>query len=69
MTPTSVVTADQLTAANWMLTKVFQAIVNFLYTLVDVFVNFFTETKVLWALAVIAIIYAIYRKFRSKIHF
>ncbi len=66
MNPTSVVTAEQTTAVNDILTKVFQWVLDFLYTIITILVNFFTQPAVLGALAVVAIIFAAYRKLRSK---
>ena len=66
MNPVSVVTAEQTTAVIDILTKVFQGVLNFLYTMITILVNFFTQPSVLGALAVVAIIYAAYRKLRAK---
>ena len=66
MNPSSVVTAEQTTAVNDILTKVFQGVLDFLYTVITILVNFFTQPAVLGALAVIAIIFMAYRKLRAK---
>jgi len=66
MNPTSVVTADQLTSANAILSQVFQGVIDFLYTIITIFVNFFTQPAVLGALAVIAIVFGAYRMLRRK---
>lgn len=66
MNPVSVVTAEQTTAVYDILTKVFQGVLDFLYTMITILVNFFTQPAVLGALAVVAIIYAAYRKLRAK---
>jgi len=66
MNPTSVVSVDQLASANSILTQVFQGIIDFLYTIVTIFVNFFTQPEVLGALAVITIVYMAYRMLKRK---
>ena len=66
MNPTSVITAEQTTSVNAVLVKVFQWVIDFLYTIINVLIDFFTQPAVLWALAVIAIIVMAYKKLRSK---
>ena len=66
MNPTSVVTAEQTTAVNDILDKVFQAVLDFLYTMITILVNFFTQPEVLGALAVVAIIFLAYNRLRRK---
>ena len=66
MNPTSVVTAEQTTAVNDILAKVFQAVLDFLYTMITILVNFFTQPEVLGALAVVAIIFLAYNRLRRK---
>jgi hypothetical protein len=66
MNPTSVVTTDQLASANAILSQVFQGVIDFLYTIVTIFVDFFTQPAVLGALAVIAIVFGAYRMLKRK---
>lgn len=66
MNPTSVITVDQTTAVNATLTKVFQAVIDFLYSIINVLVDFFTQPGVLGALVVIAIIFGAYKMLRKK---
>lgn len=66
MNPTSVVTVEQTASVNLILNKVFQAIIDFLYTMITILIDFFTQPEVLGALAVIAIIFMAYRKLRTK---
>lgn len=67
MTPESVVTVDQTTAVNGLLNQIFQAIVNLVFTIVDLVVTFFSQPAILWAIAVIAVVMMVYRKFKAKI--
>gem|GEM_PF-3331775 len=57
MNPTDVVTTAQSTTINSFLTKIFQAVIDFLFTIVNILVNFFTQPAVLGALATILVIY------------
>ena len=66
MNPTSVITADQTASVDAVLIKVFQWVIDFLYTIINVLIDFFTQPAVLWALAVIAIIFMAFKKLRSK---
>jgi len=66
MNPSSVVTPDQLTTVTGILTSVFQGVIDFLYSIITVLVDFFTQPNVLGALVVIAIIYGAYRMLRKK---
>lgn len=58
--------AGQLTAANTVLWNVFEAVLNFLYTVISILISFFTQPAVLGAVAVIGIIYGAYRMLKRK---
>lgn len=49
-----------------VLFKVFNWVISFLYAIVNVFVDFFTQGPVLWALVVIAIVYWAWRMLKRK---
>jgi len=66
MNPTDVVTTAQSTTINSFLTKIFQAVIDFLFTIVNILVNFFTQPAVLGALATILVIYWAYRMLKNK---
>ena len=66
VTPESVVSTAQQSVIETFLLKVFNAVIDFLYTIVDVLVTFFTQQTVLWALVVIALIYWAYRMLKRK---
>ena len=66
MTPTNVVTVEQWTAITTVLTDVFNAVISFLYSVVVVLLDFFTQPAVLWALVTIAIIYSAWRMLKRK---
>ena len=67
MNPVSVVTTAQQTAVDGLMTKIFQALVNLLFTVIDIVVTFISTPAVLGAIAVIAVITLFYNKFRSKV--
>lgn len=67
MDPVSVVTIGQQNAVDWLMTKIFQALVNLFFTVIDIVVSFISTPSILWGIAVIAVISLFYRKFRSKI--
>lgn len=66
-TLSSTVTDTQTTAINNILWKVFDGWISFLYTIVDIFVTFFTQPAVLWGLAWILVISVVYRKFKARV--
>jgi hypothetical protein len=66
MTPTNVLSATQTTALDAIYTKVFNFVVNFLYSLVMYIVDFFTKPEVLGSLVVIALVYGAYSMLKRR---
>lgn len=66
LTPTNVVSVAQESIITQVLEKVFTAVVNFLFSIVTVLLNFFTEPLVLGALVTIGIIYGAWRMLKRK---
>lgn len=66
LTPVDVVSTAQEAVITWVLEKVFTAVINFLYSIVTVLLNFFTEPLVLGALVTIGIIYGAWRMLKRK---
>jgi hypothetical protein len=66
LTPTNVVSAAQQSFIEWILEKVFTAVMNFLTSVVTILVDFFTQPLVLGALVTIAIVYWAWRMFKRK---
>lgn len=69
MVPVNVV--SQVPGGQWevirlILSKVFQAVIDFLFSIVETLINFFTTPQVLWALVTIAIIYGAWRMLKRK---
>jgi len=73
MNPTDIL-LDPANSVGWaqqatitaFLNKVFQAVIDFLFTIVNILVNFFTQPAVLGALATILVIYWAYRMLKNK---
>lgn len=63
---TWIVTDAQKLEIEGVLTDVYGGIIDFLYTIIMILVNFFTKPEVLGALAVISIIYTAYAMLRNK---
>lgn len=66
LTPVDVVSTAQEAVITWVLEKVFTAVINFLYSIVTVLLNFFTEPLVLGALVTIGIVYGAWRMLKRK---
>lgn len=66
MNPTNVITVEQTTATNGLLTKIFQAVIDFLFTFINVLVDFFTQPTVLSALVVIGIVFGAWKMLKKK---
>lgn len=64
---TNVVTGNHLTAVTALVEKVIAWIINFFYSFISVVVGVVTKAEVLWALAVIFIMFWAYRKFTGKV--
>lgn len=62
----SVMTADQSTEVANIFSKVFNAIIDFLYTMVFTLLDFFTNPDVLGSVVTIALIYWAYKMFKRK---
>lgn len=57
---------DVAVAVQSVLNQVFNATIDFLYTVVSIIINFFTQPTVLWTLAGLTVIYGAYRLFKRK---
>jgi hypothetical protein len=64
--PESVLSTTQSTAIETFLTKIFNAVIDVLFTIVDTLSDFFTQKEVLWALVVIGLIYAGYKMLKRR---
>lgn len=63
---TAVVSSAYEWIIQWVLYKVFNWVISFLLAIVNVFIDFFTQGPVLWALVVIAIVYGAWRMLKRK---
>lgn len=66
--PNNVLTAGQTQEANDFMSVVFNALVDFIYSIFITVVNFVTTPQVLWTLVTLAILWFFYAKIRRKVN-